>query len=96
MSVMLSTHHCRYISLINAVEIVSVAICLGSNHILTGLFCFYFYLSSFLIKLLLLSTPVFFLQNTFTFNSVAAEAQKGLYLRSYPYRRYNKLRLVSF
>ena len=29
-------------------------------------------------------------------NSAAAEAQKGLYLRSYPYRRYNKLILVSF
>ena len=28
--------------------------------------------------------------------SAAAEAQKGLYLRSYPYRRYNKLILVSF
>ena len=29
-------------------------------------------------------------------SSAAAEAQKGLYLRSYPYRMYNKLRLVSF
>ena len=29
-------------------------------------------------------------------NNAAAEAQKGLYLRSYPYRRYNKLILVSF
>ena len=28
--------------------------------------------------------------------SAAAEAQKGLYLRSYPYWRYNKLILVSF
>ena len=28
--------------------------------------------------------------------SAATEAQKGLYLRSYPYRRYNKLILVSF
>ena len=31
-----------------------------------------------------------------TGNSAAAEAQKVLYLRSYPYRRYNKLILVSF
>ena len=29
-------------------------------------------------------------------NSAAAEAQKVQYLRSYPYRRYNKLILVSF
>ena len=28
--------------------------------------------------------------------SAAAEAQKWLYLRSYPYRRYNKLILDSF
>ena len=34
--------------------------------------------------------------NEATMHSAAAEAQKGLYLRSYPYRRYNKLKLVSF
>ena len=28
--------------------------------------------------------------------SAAAEAEKGLYLRRYPYRRYNKLGPVSF
>jgi len=29
-------------------------------------------------------------------NSAVAEAEKGFKIRSYPYRRYNKLKLVSF
>ena len=37
-----------------------------------------------------------YMPNQLNLNSAAAEAQKGLYLRSYPYRRYNKLILVSF
>ena len=39
---------------------------------------------------------IIIIESTAGTNSAAAEAQKGLYLRSYPYRRYNKLILVSF